>query len=84
MFTVRAPNTAHNGTTAGVRFTAGVGRTDSPAALAYFRKAGYVVTLDVTAAIVPPVPVPPADPEPAAPKPPRAPRKPAPRRTGRR
>jgi hypothetical protein len=84
MFTVRAPNTAHNGTTAGVRFTAGVGRTDNPAVLAYFRKAGYVVTLDGPGPIAP-ASVPVAAPEPtAAPKPPRALRKPAPRRTGRR
>jgi hypothetical protein len=45
MFTVRAPNTAHNGITAGVRFTAGVGQTDSPAALAYFARAGYTIEL---------------------------------------
>jgi hypothetical protein len=45
MFTVRAPNTAHNGISAGVRFTAGVGETDNPAALAYFRRAGYAVEL---------------------------------------
>lgn len=43
MFTVRAPNRAHNRISAGVRFTAGVGETDNPAALAYFRKAGYAV-----------------------------------------
>ncbi len=45
MFTVRAPNRAHNGISAGVSFTAGAGETDNPAALAYFRRAGYEVVL---------------------------------------
>lgn len=43
MVTVRAPNHSHNGISAGVRFTAGVGETNNPAALAYFRRAGYEV-----------------------------------------
>lgn len=72
MFTVRAPNTAHNGISAGVRFTAGVGHTDNPAALAYFSKAGYAVGLNAT--------VPPAPAETHAPAPIT---KPAPRRAGR-
>jgi hypothetical protein len=46
MFTVRAPNSAHNGISAGVSFTAGVGHTDNPAALAYFSRAGYTLELD--------------------------------------
>ena len=46
MFTVRSPNPAHNGISAGVRFTAGVGHTDSRAALAYFAKVGYQITRD--------------------------------------
>ena len=43
MATILAPNKAHNGITAGVRFTAGVGHTDRPAALAYFARAGYTI-----------------------------------------
>jgi hypothetical protein len=46
MATVLAPNRKHNGISAGVRFTAGVGQTDHPAALAYFRKAGYMILSD--------------------------------------
>lgn len=41
---VRSPNKTHNGLTAGVQFTNGFGETDRPAALAYFRRAGYTVT----------------------------------------
>ncbi len=43
MATILAPNKSHNGISAGVRFTAGVGETDNPAALAYFGKAGYTI-----------------------------------------
>lgn len=46
MFTVRAPVAGYNGISAGVRFTAGVGYTDNPAALAYFRRAGYAIGSD--------------------------------------
>jgi hypothetical protein len=46
MTTILAPNRKHNGISAGVRFTAGVGQTDHPAALAYFRKAGYTILPD--------------------------------------
>jgi len=48
-FTVRSPNHNHNGISAGVRFTAGVGETDSPAALAYFARAGYTIELQSAA-----------------------------------
>lgn len=41
MARVLAPNRTYNGISAGVRFTAGVGETHNPAALAYFRRAGY-------------------------------------------
>jgi len=74
MFTVRAPNTAHNGISAGVRFTAGVGQTDNPAALAYFRRAGYTVALaapapaEMAAPVLSPEPVPAAPRAPARPK----------------
>jgi hypothetical protein len=46
MATILSPNKQHNGISAGVRFTAGVGQTDRPAALAYFRKAGYGILPD--------------------------------------
>ena len=74
MFTVRAPNTAHNGISAGVRFTAGVGQTDNPAALAYFMRAGYVVEptapapAEVSAPVLSPKPAPSTPRAPAHPK----------------
>ena len=46
MATILAPNKSHNGITAGVRFTAGVGHTDRPAALTYFARAGYMILSD--------------------------------------
>jgi len=49
MFTVRAPNRTHSGISAGVSFVAGVGHTDNPAALAYFAKAGYQISLEADA-----------------------------------
>jgi hypothetical protein len=56
MATILAPNKSHNGISAGVRFTAGVGHTDRPAPLAYFRKAGYTILPD-GAALPEPEPV---------------------------
>jgi len=78
-FTVRAPNADHSGVSAGVRFTAGVGQTDSRRALAYFQRAGYTITSESTPDPDPepePVPIP----VPGPIRPPRrvSPRKPAP------
>lgn len=50
MARVTAPNRGYSGISAGVQFKDGVGETDNPAALAYFRQAGYGIDGD------PPVP----------------------------
>lgn len=44
MYTIKAPNADYNGVSAGVTFVDGVGETDNPSALAYFRRHGYEVT----------------------------------------
>jgi len=64
MFKVRAPNRTHSGISAGVSFTAGVGHTDNPAALAYFQRAGYTVELMPAGAVIETTPAP--APEPVA------------------
>ena len=43
MFTIRSPLATYGGIKAGVSFTAGVGHTDNPGALAYFARAGYEI-----------------------------------------
>lgn len=43
MWKVTAPNGAYNGVSAGVAFVDGVGETDNPLALTYFRRHGYTV-----------------------------------------
>ena len=64
MFKVRAPNRTHSGISAGVRFTAGVGHTDNPAALAYFSRTGYAIELMPAGAVIETIPEP--TPEPVA------------------
>jgi hypothetical protein len=69
---VRAPNTNHNGNTAGVQFVAGVGHTDRPAAIEYFRRAGYSVEPEGSVRPTPPpaprqAPAEPVTPDPANP-----------------
>lgn len=46
MAKITAPNRGYNGISAGVVFKDGVGETDNPGALAYFRKAGYEIEGD--------------------------------------
>lgn len=43
MATIKAPNRAYNGVSAGVQFSAGEGVTDNPAAIEWFRVHGYEV-----------------------------------------
>ena len=71
MFTVRSPNRTHSGITAGVSFTAGVGHTDNPAALAYFQRAGYTIALEAAGAVIETISEP--TPEPVADAPTQAP-----------
>ncbi len=50
MARVTAPNPETNGIHAGVEFVSGVGETDNPGALAYFRAAGYSIDQPADAA----------------------------------
>jgi hypothetical protein len=43
MAKIYAPNTAYNGETASVNFAAGVGETESPALIGWFKDHGYKV-----------------------------------------
>ena len=56
MFTIRAPIRTYDGISAGVRFTAGVGETDNPGALAYFARAGYEIADSESEVAIEPVP----------------------------
>ena len=62
MFKVRAPNRTHSGISAGVSFVAGVGHTDNPAALAYFRRAGYGIELLPAGTVIENAPEPASEP----------------------
>lgn len=56
MAKIYAPNKQYTGISAGVPFAAGVGESNSPARLAWFREHGYEVAEEATA----PAPEPPA------------------------
>lgn len=63
MAKIYAPNKQYTGISAGVPFAAGVGESDRPARLAWFREHGYEVVEEATA----PTPEPPAIEKPAEP-----------------
>jgi len=49
MYTVKSPAEGYSGTSAGVKFTGGVGKTDNPNAAEWLKRHGYEVTDDKSA-----------------------------------
>lgn len=65
MAKIYAPNKQYTGISAGVPFAAGVGESDNPVRLAWFREHGYDVTEESATPVLksPAEPDPPADPD---------------------
>jgi hypothetical protein len=62
MAKIYAPNKAYTGVSASVSFVGGVGESDNPALLEWFREHGYTV-VEPEAATLPPAPTTSAPPE---------------------